>query len=55
MLLAGAPAGASATSPILEFLAPDHGLLVSFTTEGRPVSAEMAGFSSLVPPLTAKE
>jgi hypothetical protein len=43
------PAGASAAaSPVLEFLAPGHSLPVSFTTESGAVSAEMAGFSSLV-------
>jgi hypothetical protein len=47
-LLLGAPAGASAASPVLEFVAPGHGLPVSFTTESGPVIAEMAGFSSVV-------
>lgn len=47
-LLLGVPAGASAVSPVLEFVAPGHGLPVSFTTEGGPLSAEMTGFSSLV-------
>lgn len=42
------PASASAASPALEFVAPGHGLPVSFTTESGAVSAEMAGFSSLV-------
>ncbi len=41
-----APAGASAASPILEFLAPGHGLPVSLTTEGGEVTAE--GFSGAI-------
>jgi hypothetical protein len=47
-LLLGVPASANATTPVLEFAVSGHGLPVSFTTEGGPVSAEMAGFSSLV-------
>ncbi len=48
MALALAPAGASAASPTLEFLAPGHSLPVSFTTESGAVTAEMAGFEDLV-------
>ncbi len=43
------PAGASAAaSPVLEFVVPGHPFPVAFTVEGGPVSAEMAGFESLV-------
>jgi hypothetical protein len=42
------PAGASAASPVLEFVAPGHGLPVSFTTESGEVTAQMAGFENLV-------
>lgn len=42
------PAGASAASPALEFVVPGHSLPISFTTEGGAVTAEMAGFESLV-------
>lgn len=41
------PATAGA-APVLQFLAPGHGLPVPFATKSGPVSAEMAGFSSLV-------
>jgi hypothetical protein len=40
------PAGASAASPVLEFVAPGHSLPVSFTTGGGEVTAE--GFSGAV-------
>jgi len=40
------PAGASAASPVLEFVAPGHGLPVSLTTAGGEVTAE--GFSGAV-------
>jgi hypothetical protein len=40
------PAGASAASPVLEFVAPGHSLPVSFTTAGGEVTAE--GFSGAV-------
>jgi hypothetical protein len=43
-----APASASATSPVLEFVTPGKAFPVSFTTESGPVNAEMAGFSTLV-------
>jgi hypothetical protein len=42
------PAGASAASPVLEFVVPGSPFPVAFTTEGGPVGAEMAGFESLV-------
>jgi hypothetical protein len=42
------PAGASAASPVLEFVTPGHGLPVDFTTESGEVKAEMAGFEPLV-------
>lgn len=48
-LLLLVPAGASATSPALEFVVPGHNLSeVSFTTESGIVSAQMAGFEVLV-------
>ncbi len=40
------PAGASAASPVLEFVAPGHSWPVSFTTQGGEVTAE--GFSGAV-------
>ncbi len=46
MALLLVPAGASAASPVLEFVAPGHSLPVSFTTEGGEVTAE--GFSGSV-------
>jgi hypothetical protein len=42
------PASASAVSPVLEFVVPGSAFPVAFTTEGGPVSAEMAGFESVV-------
>jgi hypothetical protein len=42
------PAAASAASPVLEFVVPGHTLPVSFTTESGEVTAEMAGFETLV-------
>ena len=42
------PAGASAASPVLEFVAPGHSLPVPFTTTSGEVNAEMANFSSVV-------
>jgi hypothetical protein len=47
-LLLVVPAGASATSPVLEFVAPGNHLPVSFTTESGSVIAEMANFANLV-------
>ncbi len=43
-----APAGASAASPVLEFVTPGGSSPVSFTTEGGPVIAELAGFTKVV-------
>jgi hypothetical protein len=48
MALLLVPADASAVSPVLEFVVPGHSLPVSFATESGAVSAEMAGFESLV-------
>jgi hypothetical protein len=42
------PAGASAASPVLEFVVPGHGLPVRFTTESGAVTAEMNGFNSVL-------
>jgi hypothetical protein len=42
------PAGASAASPVLEFVVPGYGLPIGFTTESGAVNAEMAGLESLV-------
>jgi hypothetical protein len=42
------PAGASAASPVLEFVVPGNAFPVSFTTESGPITAEMAGLESLV-------
>ena len=42
------PAGASAASPVLEFVAPGNSLPIPFTTEGGTITAEMAGFEILV-------
>jgi hypothetical protein len=46
--LALVPAGASAASPILEFVVPGDHLPVGFTVESGPVIAQMAGFKSVV-------
>jgi hypothetical protein len=43
-----APAGAAAVEPVLEFVVPGNSFPVAFTTEGGAVTAEMAGFSSVV-------
>ncbi|MGH2833918.1 MAG: hypothetical protein ACRDK2_14175 [Solirubrobacteraceae bacterium] len=43
------PTGASAASPVLEFIAPGHSLSeVTVTTESGPVTAEMAGSELLL-------
>jgi len=42
------PAGASAASPVLEFVVPGHSLPIPFTTESGALTAEMAGVSNLV-------
>ncbi len=43
-----APAGASAASPVLEFVVPGGSLPVSFTNEGGEVIAEMEGLNTVV-------
>jgi hypothetical protein len=48
MALLLVPAGASAASPVLEFVVPGHGFPIAFTTEGGAVTAQMAGFQTLV-------
>ncbi|HEU0251192.1 MAG TPA: hypothetical protein VFR48_10755 [Solirubrobacteraceae bacterium] len=40
--------GASASAPVLEFVAPGHAFPVTFTTESGAVTAELAGFESVV-------
>jgi hypothetical protein len=42
------PASASAASPVLEFMPHGGRLPISFTTEGGPVIAELAGFARVV-------
>jgi|GEM_PF-1828331 len=48
LLLLVVPAGASAASPVLEFVVPGNHLPVGFTTESGTVTAEMANFANLV-------
>jgi len=48
MALLLVPAGASAASPVLEFVVPGNHLPVSFETKSGPLIAEMAKFESLV-------
>jgi hypothetical protein len=48
MALALVPAGASATSPVLEFVVPGKAFPVAFSSEGGPVTAEMADFEKVV-------
>jgi hypothetical protein len=48
LALAGAPAEAKAASPVLEFVAPGIAFPIGFTAEGGPVTAELAGFDSVV-------
>jgi hypothetical protein len=48
MALLLVPASASATSPVIEFAVPGNRLPVGFETESEQVTAEMAGFKSLV-------
>jgi hypothetical protein len=43
-----APAGASAASPVLEFVVPGHSFPIAFTTESGAVTAQMASFETLV-------
>lgn len=47
-VLLGVPAGASAASPVLEFVVPGHSLPIGFTTESGSVLAQMAEFEPLV-------
>lgn len=42
------PAGASAASPVLEFVVPGHNLPIPFITESGEVNAEMVGLKKLV-------
>jgi hypothetical protein len=48
VVLALAPAAASATSPVLEFVIPGSGFPVSFIADGGEVTAEMTGFETAV-------
>jgi hypothetical protein len=48
MALLLVPAGASAASPVLEFVVPGHGFPIAFTTASGAVTAQMAGFETLV-------
>jgi hypothetical protein len=48
MALLLVPAGASAASPVLEFVVPGHGFPIAFTTASGAVTAQMAGFQTLV-------
>ena len=43
-----APAQARAASPVLEFVAPGTAFPIGFTADGGPVTAELAGFDSVV-------
>jgi len=42
------PADAKAASPVLEFVAPGTAFPIEFTASGGPVTAELAGFDSVV-------
>jgi hypothetical protein len=42
------PANASAASPVLEFVVPGHDFPIAFTTASGAVTAQMAGFETLV-------
>jgi hypothetical protein len=48
LALTVAPAQAKATSPVLEFVAPGMAFPIGFTANGGPVTAELAGFDSVV-------
>lgn len=48
LAVAVAPASANAASPVLEFVAPGTAFPIGFTSEGGPVTAELAGFDSVV-------
>ena len=48
LALAVMPAQAKAASPVLEFVAPGTAFPIGFTADGGPVTAELAGFDSVV-------
>lgn len=48
LALAGAPTQAKAASPVLEFVASGTAFPIDFTATGGPVTAELAGFDSVV-------
>jgi hypothetical protein len=48
LALAVAPAQAKAALPVLEFVAPGTAFPIGFTADGGPVTAELAGFDSVV-------
>ena len=48
LALAVAPAYANAASPVLEFATPSHSFPVPFEAEGGAVTAELAGFETVV-------
>lgn len=48
LALTVAPAHAKAASPVLEFVAPGTAFPIGFTADGGPVTAELAGFDSVV-------
>ncbi len=48
LALVAAPANAQAASPVLEFVVPGNNFSVGFTADGGPVTAELAGFDSVV-------
>ena len=48
LVLAVVPAQAKAVSPVLEFVAPGTAFPIDFTASGGPVTAELAGFDSVV-------
>jgi hypothetical protein len=48
LALTVAPAQAKAPSPVLEFVAPGTAFPIGFTADGGPVTAELAGFDSVV-------
>jgi hypothetical protein len=48
LALTVAPAHAKAASPVLEYVAPGTAFPIGFTASGGPVTAELAGFDSVV-------
>lgn len=48
LALTVAPAHAKAASPVLEFVAPGTDFPIDFTADGGPVTAELAGFATVV-------